>query len=404
MSQTLTTADAALKDFYLPAAREQLNNEVFLLSQLEQNTEDVEGRNAVLSIHTGRNHGVGARAENGTLPTAGRQKYAEQRVGLAYNYGRIQVSGPTIRAMGSDRGSFVRAVESETSGVVRDLKKDVNRQCYGDGSGHIAQCGTTTSDTEIVLASTTTSVQMRHFAVDMVVDIGTDADPDSIAAGRTITAVDKTNKTITISGAAVTTSSSHYVTRAGSGDNELTGLDAIVSDTGTLYGVDPTTYDVWKSYVDGNSGTNRAVSEDMFIEADQEVNIASGENINLWITSAGVHRNVSALLTSLKRFPGTNNLKGGYTGLDMSSVSEGNQGANEVTMKWDSDCKLNTAFGLCTRKLQDYRMSDWEFMDDDGAVLNRVPNTDAYEATLFLYSQPATDQRNAHARIDDLTA
>jgi hypothetical protein len=47
-------------------------------------------------------------------------------------------------------------------------------------------------------------------------------------------------------------------------------------------------------------------------------------------------------------------------------------------------------------------MSDWEFMEEDGAVLNRVPNTDAYEGTLFLYAELATDGRNAHAKIGSL--
>jgi hypothetical protein len=49
-------------------------------------------------------------------------------------------------------------------------------------------------------------------------------------------------------------------------------------------------------------------------------------------------------------------------------------------------------------------MSDWEFMDDDGAILNRVANTDAYEATLYIYSELATDARNAHAAVRDLTS
>ena len=56
-------ADAVLKDFYLPGVRSVLNSEVFLLSQMENNSEDVEGRAAVLSINVGRNQGIGARGE-----------------------------------------------------------------------------------------------------------------------------------------------------------------------------------------------------------------------------------------------------------------------------------------------------------------------------------------------------
>jgi len=62
------------------------------------------------------------------------------------------------------------------------------------------------------------------------------------------------------------------------------------------------------------------------------------------------------------------------------------------------------AYGLTMRRWQNYRMSDWEFMQDDGAILNRVPNTDAYEGTLFCYSEMATDGRNAHCKISGITA
>src|SRR5262245_58398110 len=102
MAFTRTTADPVLKEFYLPLVRQILNSKVFLLTQVEPNSQDVEGRRAVLAINTGRNSGIGARAENTTLPTAGQQGYSEERVTLKYNYGRIQLTGPAIRSTQSD--------------------------------------------------------------------------------------------------------------------------------------------------------------------------------------------------------------------------------------------------------------------------------------------------------------
>ena len=403
MSLTRTTADGALKEFYLPVARETLNSYTFLLSIIEQNSDDVEGRRAVLSINTGRNEGVGARAELADLPDAGNQGYSEERINLAYNYGRIQISGPTIRSMGSDRGSFVRAVDSETRGVVRDLKNDVNRQVYNPAGGTIAQCGVTSASTTVVVNSATLPYQWRHLRVGMYIDIGTIADPDVVAAKRQITAVDSVAETITISGAAVTTAATHYITRYSAGGQEIVGLQEQISDSGTLWNIDPTVVgENWQSFVDDNSGTPRAVSEDLYIASAQEVNIRSGEELDLWVTSNGVHRKTAALLQSDKRFPSTNVLRGGYSGLDMSSVMQGNTGANEVMLTWDKDCPDDVAYGLSTNRLQHYKMSDWEFMDEDGAVLSRVSGKDAYEATLFCYHQPATDGRNAHCVIKDL--
>ena len=84
MTATTSTLDAALKEYYLPPAREQLNNENMMLAQIERSTQHVEGRRAVLSLHVSRNTGIGARGEGEALPTAGSQGFAAQRVGLAY--------------------------------------------------------------------------------------------------------------------------------------------------------------------------------------------------------------------------------------------------------------------------------------------------------------------------------
>ena len=406
---TRSTADAVLKEFYLPGIRTILNNEVFLVSQMETNTEDIEGRRAVLSINTGRNTGIGARAELGTLPDAGHQGYSEERVTLKYNYGRIQLSGPVIRSMGSDRGSFTRAITSETQGVTRDLRNDINRQLYADGSGAIVALTAGASGNTFTM-TTPTAAQRRQVMQGMLIDIGTPAAPQGIAAARKITAYNAATGTGTFDGAAVTVTGGNFIFRNGSGgvagsptQKEMTGLAAQVSNTGILWNIDPAVVPDWASYVDSNGGTLRPVTETMFMKAAQEVNVRSGEEIDLWITSAGVQRAYANLLTSMRRFNEPTQLRGGFKGLDMSNVNQGNTGSNTVSMYWDKDSPDSTAYGITTRRFNWYKMSDWEFMEEDGAVLNRVPNVDAYEATLFLYADVATDGRNAHAKITDLT-
>jgi hypothetical protein len=405
MALTLTTADAALKEDYQPTMREQLNNAHMLLNQVERNTEDVEGRRAVLSLHTNRNAGVGARGEGGTLPTAGNQGYSEERISLRYNYGRIQINGPVIKAMKSDKGSFTRAVKSETQGVTNDLKQDVERQLFGTSDGVIATCTTTTASTTLNLATTTTAVQMRQFRIGMRIDVGTLAE---IAAGSggaghnlTISAISTTNKTLTVS-SAVTTDSSDYVARQGSGGSganqkELTGLQTIVAASGTLFNVDPTAVPEWASYVDSNSGTNRAPVETLFVKAIQQGEIAGGATIDLFITSDGVHRGLAAQMQSQKRFVNTNDLKGGYKGLAIDAAG------TSATLTYAKDAPLSQAFGLSTSHLVQFESSDWEWMDEDGAVLSRVSGVDAYEATLYKYHELATDKRNAHVLVKDLT-
>lgn len=398
-----SNADAVLKEFYIPGIQNQLNNEVFALTQFEMNTTDIEGRRAVLALNTGRNEGVGARAELGQLPTAGHQQYHEERIPLKYNYGKIQLSGPVIYSMASDRGSFIRAVESETTGVTRDLRNDVNRQIYGDGTGAIAVVASVSG--AVITLDSPSAMTMRQLRPGMSIDIGSSASAPDSSGTATVVAVDRAAGTVTTA-TSVGTSAGELIFRHGAGgtgatQKEITGLKAQVSDTGELFNVDPADAPVWASWVNSSAG---AVSEDMFIEASQEVNAESGHQIDLWITTAEVHRGVSNLLTSLKRFPNTLELKGGYKGLDMSDVSQGNTGSNEVAMVWDKDLTEDgAAYGLTRESWNLYSMSDWEFMQEDGAVLHRVPNTDAYEATLFRYMELATHQRNANAKLEGIT-
>lgn len=401
MAFDLAAANAVLKEDYQPAIREQLNNANVLEAQIEKTERDTEGKYAYLALHVSRNSGVGARAEAATLPTPGQQGYIDERVPMRYTYGTIKITGPTIKAAKSNKGSFLRAVESETKGIVKDLKREENRQSWGTSNGVIATAGTTSSSTTVTLLGTTFKSAMRQLAKGDRVDIGTVASPQSVASNRIITAVDRVNKTIVIDGAAVsTTSGTHFVFRSGAGGVgiEKTGLQTIVNNTGTLHNVDPSVYDVWKSYVDSNGGTLRAPTDTLFEKALDSIAIETGDQIpNLLITTDGVSRAFAANLKSQKRFVNTVDLKGGFKALSVSS------GQNELNFTWDRDCPDGHAFALDTEHLTQFHMSDWEWMDEDGSVLQRdLGNTDAYIATMYKYRELTTDQRNAHGVIKDL--
>jgi hypothetical protein len=250
---------------------------------------------------------------------------------------------------------------------------------------------------------------LRQLQVGMVVDIGPLGAPTMTA--RQITAVNTTTGVVTFSGAPGATGAGDVVTRAGSGGTganqvEITGLQTQIAATGSLWNIDPATAGPgWASYViDAAAGDP---TEAMFITAQQEVNINSGEQIDLWITDTIVHRKVANLMTSIKRFPIPLELHGGWKALDMSSTLQGDQNGTTVALRFEADCPMGTAFGLCTKRLQWYKMSDWEWMQEDGAVLSRTFDAtkgplDAYEGTLFLYAELATDGRNAHARINNI--
>jgi len=418
MPATLSTVDAILKDDYKEYL-DNLNEANFILSQVETRKDTVQGRIARHAVHLGRSSGVGARAESGTLPTAANQSYATVPVPVRYVYGRIQLSGPTIKQAVTDRGAFIDALDAEMEGIKKDAMKDVNRQLWGTSNGVIAQCGTTSASTTVVLATTTGATALRQLFFDggMVVDIGTVAAPTTVASARTVTSVDETNKTIAISGAAVTTSSSHFVFRAGAGGAssnsgqpgdgqiELTGLQTIVDDSAVLHTINPSTQPKWKAYVNSNGGTNRSVTESLITGSIMKVLTNSGKKPSLLVSAEGVNLAISNLLLSLKRNMEQTQLKGGYAGIQFYSPSVSGKGDEAPTALYaDFDCPNNRLYGINPEVLCFHQVGDgFQFMDLDGAVMNRKPDQDAYEATLYMYGELACKQRNAHFVIKDLT-
>lgn len=398
----LTAASGILKEVYLPVVREQINNKVMLLNQINKNTEDVEGKEAKLSLHVTRNSGVGARAEGKTLPTPGNQGYVKETVPLRTQTGRFKVTVQAIQAMRSNRAAWERAVESEMKRLVNDEKRGVNRQLFGTSDGIIASLATSTTTTTVNLASTTTTVQMRQLEAGLKVDIGTAAEgyagTGGPVYGATIVSVDTANKTMTID-SAISNDANDKVMIAGAGgattqQQELTGLQTIVDDSGTLFNVDPATYPVWKSYESAVSG---APTESVLETAMDEVDIRAGEEIDLWVVTHGIRRGYAASLTVLKRTTNSQDLKGGFKGLEIQA------GGKSAAMVVDRDCPSQTAFGLNTSHLQKHEETDWEFMDEDGAILSRVANELAYEGTIYSIFELTTDQRNAHAKLTSVT-
>ncbi len=407
---TKTTADSALKEDYQPLVREQINQDVPILTYMEKNTKDTDGRRAVLSLHVSRNSGIGSRAEGGALPTAGNQGYAEERVSLKYHYGRGQLTGPLMRAADSDKGAFERAMDAETHRIVDDLKRDVNRQVWGTSDGVIVEADASSVSTTVYLISTASDVQVRQLEVGMIVDIGTVAAPTGRTSNNAIVAVHNnvaagTQSSIELTSAVTTTTSStDYIFRTGNGGSgasqkELTGLQSIVAASGTLFNVNPSTSPIWASTVNSNA-TNRSISENLMANVVQTTQIAGGTWPNLAVAHHGVFRAYANLLLGLKRFPNTVALQGGYA----AGIPFIGGGGTEIPVVVDRDCPANSMFFLDTSHLTEFMASDWEFMQEDGSVLFRVAGYDAYEFTLFKYAEIATDKRNAHGLLSNITA
>lgn len=392
MPATMAIVAAITKEIYEGTLRKQLNDETVALKRLERTTEgvtsEVGGKYVTFPIHTTRNTGIGARNELEQLPNAGQQGTAAARVGLKYLYGRVRLSGQVMELAKSNSQAFMSALDLEMNGLKDDLRKDQNRQVYGDGIGGVAR---------ITSAATTATFTVAHTLwaqIGMAVDVTDSTGVTIKASNRTITGI--TDTTITVSGGTLAVVVGDLITRTGSSTKEWTGLASIVRNTGTLYNVDPSTVPVWTSEVDSNSGVNRALSEGLMILMVDRIRRRGGSTTVIF-QNLGVRRAYFNLLTQQRRFTGTKEFAGGFTGLTFTT----DQG--EIPVVVDVDCPPNTMYFVNEKELKWYREGDWSFMNRDGSMWQRVIDYDAYDAIMFQYSELGTHRRNSHGVIQDIT-
>ena len=404
MPATLATIESYLKEVYQGRIREQLNDEIVALKRITRSgagvTNEVGGKYVTFPIHTRRNSGIGSRFESEALPAPGQQGHAAARVGLKYAYGGVQLTGQAISLSDTDAKAFAKALDNEVEGLKNDLKKDMNRQIYGTGNGAI---GVATGANTGAVAPV---ADARLFQIGMVVDTQTGTTIDN--TGLIVASVDLTTGANTVTftttpGTAL--ASADIIVRKGSGiaaggTKELTGLAAIVSDSGTLYNIDPTTEPEWKASVNANGGTPRALSEALMIRMTDDIRTKGGST-TLILQSLGVRRAYFNLLSQLRQTVNTQEFTGGFSGIAFTTDR------GEIPVVADTDAPLNTQWFINEDAVTYYRDEEWHFLDKDGSMWKQVRDSngdyDAYYARMVEYHELGTDRRNSHGVIKDIT-
>lgn len=400
MGATLATVASLCKEIYEPRLRKQLNDDAVTIKRVTRSSEGIEtnigGRYVTFPVKTRRNAGIGARNEMEALPTPGQQGYNAARVGLKYLYGGIRLSGQTIELVNTNPQAFISALESEVDGLKTDLAKDQNRQVYGDGSGAIAVAGTLTAGTNTFLAKDAMYAQ-QGMQID-IIDGATLGNPNPTvkASNRQITGINLSTNVITFDGAVVSTAVGDIVVRTGNVNREWTGFTKIFKTTGSLYNIDPATEPIWAAVVDSNSGVNRPLSEGLMIALADNIRVNGGKTTAIF-SNLGVRRAYFNLLVQQRQYTNTKDFGGGFTGLTFTTDK------GEIPVAVDVDAPKNTLFFANEDELTVYRQADWEFMDRDGSMWNRVAGYDAYEAIMYQYSELGCHRRNTQGILADIT-
>lgn len=426
----LATLSNILKEYYLGPVTEQLNNSVLLLSRLEAKSEDLVGKRAYVPLHHGRSTGVGARGENIPLPQAGKQDYDKAVYDLKYLYGRVEVTGPSMAKTKNEAGAFLQALKSELDGVRNDLKKDLARQVYGDGSGVIAtiSSSTTGSTSGTITLTSDEALRKGQLYVGMALDVytstgaarevGANTSSSGSPGGVVITAVNIATPSITVSGDCTGFAANDVLVRAGisitdsttvgevnSWSDEVDGLQRIVSSSANQFGgIDATA--AGKSWWDNQrlspaTGTDvdsvRAGTQNLsFGVVQQAMNLVkiAGGNPTAIVTSLGVQREFYNLFQTQVRYidPESMSYKQGFQTLMY----------NNMPVIADIDAPYGKMYILDESTIKVFSDQDWHFLDADGLTLRQVTGYDKFEAILARYMNLGASRRNNQAVINGI--
>lgn len=370
---TIALASQALKLFYLDGLRTQINEAMPFLAEIEKRpTNSVSGEKIVMALKYGRTGGVGNRADNETMPMSNPRKRRKAEWDTKNIYAHIEITDKTIRASRDSAGAFADLLQADLEDALTDAKDSMSRQVFGDGTGVIATITTGTTGTTFTCAGGVFALWEGQF-----VDIYDSTLSTAKATGREVTVVDVDNNTFTISGANVTVVNGDKVVISGSLNKELTGLEAVVAQDNTLYGINRATEKWFNAHVRALNGN---ISEVAIQARIDYVDKRAGGVTNFIVTSDGVRRSYQSLLMAMRQIVDTVDLKGGYSAIAYVS------GNKKIPITTDKYCPAGVMYGLDLNDWALYQMSDWEWLEDGGGkILHLMSQKAVWEATLVKY-------------------
>ncbi len=399
----MSAIEEALKIYYLPGLRYQLNDKASaLLAQMEKNSENVVGKEIRMALRYGRVGGIGNRSDDGTLPTPAARKTKQAVWDTKNIFARFRLTDKTIEASKSNVGAFANMLEQEISDCETDARLDLSRQVIGNADGKLATLSSESSGEVDGTLQTVEVDSTMYLAEGMLVDFRKDdgdlrdSDLSEIEVKEITSAtefkVDTENKTI---------SSGDHVTVAGNvyGDSglktyELTGVQFVVSSGGTLYNIDRSDEPWLDGIVDSSVGQ---ISEVAIQKNIDDVEVGSGSETNFLMCSKGVARAYQVLQSAMKQHVNTLDLKGGWTAMSYTG------GQKEIALVSDKYVPEGILFGLDLNDWMMGQMADWNWLDRDGGMLSRVADRPAWEATLVKYCDIACQRPRGQFKMTGIT-
>lgn len=390
-TSTLTTLEKALKTYYLAPIVKQLDEGSGpVLAAMEKGSKYIVGNKFKFPLQYGRSGGVGARAEDGALPTPSARNYAQGEASSKNLYARFALTDKMIKTSKDSKASFVDQITEMMNNLVVDGNDMLRRNIVNKSSGIMGQVNASTSSSaSFVLKAGTGAIE--SFYAGQLVDIGTISGTTfakTVDAGK-IVDVNYATSTITLA-TATSLTADDYITLAGNFGNELTGIEDVMTTT-TLYGIDRSANNWFMpTLFDKSSSSTPQALDSMWIQtAIDAIDARVGEKPNFIACNYGVQRAYIDEQNQYKRNLEYMTVDGGYNLVSYAKTP--------ITV--EKYMKGNTMDILNTKYMYLGRLADWDWMSEDGAILHRLADRAAYEGSLVMYGELLCTKPAANARI-----
>ena len=372
MAQNLITFEKALKENYLPVWRNGLTTEpTALLGKIKK--VPLKSNKIVATAPIGLSGGFGFGAEGLATPAAGGVKFERFETNAKDMYVNIAISTKAVRLTGSG-GAMANALDTEVKAAYETAKWNVGRSIFGNGSGILTTSEAVSNKNVIKVAD------VKYMKEGLIVDIyATGAsEPQEKGKGVRIVSVDRTNKTITIAGSAVTLDAG-FITVQNSYNKEITGLGAIFDENvATIYGVDKASNAyLIPTVVDANTDIDDSVIWDAVEGAETYKN---SKIDTILMGKAAYKHYIEYLRTNNVRVESmTKEITGGFKAIDYAF------GNRSIDVVYDQFIPENEAWCLESGALE-LHTQEWDFADlQGGGIFNLMENSSVYRALLANY-------------------
>lgn len=383
---TLSSADKVLKNIYLDAICEQLNNKTNpFYAAIVKNSENVCGKQVTCPVKYGINGGMGSGTEDGELPKSGGNLYQALTAPLRNLYGTITVSDKVLRSSRDSAGAVVDILNQEIEGLLDAAKFNFSRMLWQNGSGTLTQIG----DPAGISPGYFSVLGTENLTEGMMIDIirnGT-----TVAAGHRVTRVDRdilrvyvepifAVEELPILGDTVVLQQSYNA--------EIYGIPYLFDNAiSTMYGLSRTAVPFLLPQTTNHNGTITTQGIQKMLD---KLEVNGGSSANMLITSYDVRRKYLAYLETTRTNFDYMNLDGGFKAMSY----------NGIPLVADRFCTGGNLYFINTDDFRLAQLCDWQWIEgENGRILVQLEKTPTYTGTLVKYANLICVRPSAQGKI-----